>query len=163
SLILTAAAISATRLSGCPPRSVRRSTSTTPRSSTRRASSTLNGATPPTSSWPMPSSSPTAAKRFLARPSRRASGGPKCLPGARGEEIITTGWAVQIGIPSASKNKDAAWEFVKWSAGPEGQKFLQNLNAGFTSVIPALWKDHPAAADKRLQFFFEILKTQMLW
>jgi multiple sugar transport system substrate-binding protein len=84
-------------------------------------------------------------------------------PKVQGEDIITNGWAIQIGIPAASKNKDAAWELVKWSAGPDGQKFLQNLNAGFTSAIPAQWKDHPAANDKRLQFFFEILKTKMLW
>jgi multiple sugar transport system substrate-binding protein len=84
-------------------------------------------------------------------------------PKAQGEEIVTNGWAIQAGIPAASKNKDAAWEYVKWWAGPDGQKFLQNQNVGFTSVIPSQWKDHPAANDKRLQFFFEILKTKMLW
>lgn len=79
------------------------------------------------------------------------------------EPIITNGWAIQIGIPAASKNQDAAWEWLKWYAGEPGQRYLQNLNLGFTSAIPALWKDHPAASDPRVQFFFRILDTDMVW
>jgi multiple sugar transport system substrate-binding protein len=79
------------------------------------------------------------------------------------EPIITNGWAIQIGIPEASKNHDASWEWLKWYAGEPGQRYLQDLNKGFTAAIPALWKDHPAASDPRVQFFFKILETDQVW
>lgn len=79
------------------------------------------------------------------------------------EPVITNGWTLQIGIPAASKNKDAAWEFLKWFTGEPGQKFLMMRNNGFTPTIPALWTSHPAANDKRVQFFFKILQTPQVW
>lgn len=47
--------------------------------------------------------------------------------------------------------------------GEPGQRFLMERNNGFTPTIPALWADHPAAADERLQFFFKILDTRQVW
>jgi multiple sugar transport system substrate-binding protein len=84
-------------------------------------------------------------------------------PQVPGEPIITNGWAIQIGIPAASKNQDAAWEWLRWYAGEPGQRYLQNLNKGFTSVIPSLWKEHPAVSDSRVQFFHRILETDQVW
>ena len=84
-------------------------------------------------------------------------------PTVQGEEVITNGWTLQIGIPSASKNKDAAWEFLKFFCTEPGQKALMMRNNGFTPTIPSLWKDHPAQADKRVQFFFRILQTRQVW
>lgn len=80
-------------------------------------------------------------------------------PKTAGEEIVTNGWTLQIGIPKAAKNPDAGWEFLKWFTGVPGQTFLMKRNNGFTPTIPSLWKDHPAANDERVKFFFEILKT----
>ncbi|MEK7809661.1 MAG: extracellular solute-binding protein [Chloroflexota bacterium] len=84
-------------------------------------------------------------------------------PKVDGEDIITNGWTLQIGIPKASKNQDAAWEYLKWFTGAPGQSFLMKRNNGFTPTIPSLWKDHPAANDERVKFFFEILKTKQIW
>ncbi len=84
-------------------------------------------------------------------------------PQAPGEDVVTNGWTLQLGIPTASKNKDAAWEYLKWMTTEPGQKFLMLQNHGFTPTIPALWKEHPAAADPRLQFFFKILETRQVW
>lgn len=84
-------------------------------------------------------------------------------PQVPGEPVITNGWTLQIGIPNVSKNKDAAWEYLKWFCGEPGQKFLMMRNNGFTPTIPALWKSHPAANDKRVQFFFKILETRQVW
>ena len=84
-------------------------------------------------------------------------------PQVPGTPIITNGWAIQIGIPAASKNQEAAWEWLKWYAGEPGQRYLQNLNKGFTGAIPALWKEHPAANDARVKFFHRILETDMVW
>lgn len=84
-------------------------------------------------------------------------------PAVPGEEIVTNGWTIQIGIPAASKNKDAAWEYLRWFTGEPGQKFLMLRNNGFTPTIPALWKEHPAANDPRVQFFFKILQTRQVW
>jgi multiple sugar transport system substrate-binding protein len=84
-------------------------------------------------------------------------------PTVAGEEIITNGWTLQIGIPNASKNKDAAWEYLKWFTGEPGQKFLMNLGHDFTPTIPALWASHPASKDARFQFFSKILQTRQVW
>jgi len=84
-------------------------------------------------------------------------------PQGVGEEIVTNGWTIQLGIPAASKNKDAAWEYLKWMTTEPGQKFLMLQNHGFTPTIPTLWKEHPAMSDPRLQFFFKILQTRQVW
>ena len=84
-------------------------------------------------------------------------------PTVAGEEVITNGWTSQTGIPSASKNKDAAWEFLKWFTGEPGQKFLMNMNNDFTPAIPSLWPSHPASKDPRFQFFSKILQTRQVW
>ena len=84
-------------------------------------------------------------------------------PTVEGEEIVTNGWTLQLGIPDASAVHDDAWRWLKWMCGEPGQRFLMERNNGFTPTIPALWADHPAAADERLQFFFKILDTRQVW
>jgi ABC-type glycerol-3-phosphate transport system substrate-binding protein len=83
-------------------------------------------------------------------------------PQVPGNPIITNGWTIQIGIPAVSKNKDAAWEYLKWLTTEPGQQFMMMRNNGFTPTIPALWKSHPFANDKRIQFFFKTLETQQV-
>ncbi len=80
-------------------------------------------------------------------------------PKVDGQEVITNGWTLQLGIPKASQKKDAAWEWLKWMTGADGQRFMQDQNKGYTANIPALWADHPSKEDERVKFFFEILKT----
>lgn len=80
-------------------------------------------------------------------------------PKVDGQEVITNGWTLQLGIPKASQKQDAAWEWLKWMTGMDGQRFMQDQNKGYTANIPALWADHPAKDDARVKFFFEILKT----
>lgn len=84
-------------------------------------------------------------------------------PKVEGEEVITNGWTLQLGIPKASQKQDAAWTWLKWMTGKEGQKFLQDRNHGYTANIPELWAEHPAKDDERVKFFFEILKTPQVW
>ena len=84
-------------------------------------------------------------------------------PKVEGEEVITNGWTLQLGIPKASQKQDAAWTWLKWMTGKDGQKFLQDRNNGYTANIPELWTDHPAKDDERVKFFFEILKTPQVW
>jgi multiple sugar transport system substrate-binding protein len=84
-------------------------------------------------------------------------------PKVEGQEVITNGWTLQLGIPKASQKKDAAWEWLKWMTGTDGQRFLQAQNKGYTANIPALWPEHPAKDDARVKFFFEILKTPQVW
>ena len=64
-----------------------------------------------------------------------------------------------LGIPKASAKPDAAWEWLKWMTGMDGQRWIQAQNKGYTANIPALWAEHPSANDERVKFFFEILKT----
>jgi multiple sugar transport system substrate-binding protein len=84
-------------------------------------------------------------------------------PKVEGEDVITNGWTLQLGIPKASQKQDAAWEWLKWMTGMDGQRFLQSLNKGYTANLPALWTEHPAKDDERVKFFFEILKTPQVW
>ena len=80
-------------------------------------------------------------------------------PQVEGEPVITNGWTLQLGIPKASAKPDAAWEWLKWMTGMDGQRWIQAQNKGYTANIPALWAEHPSANDERVKFFFEILKT----
>ena len=84
-------------------------------------------------------------------------------PTVEGEEVITNGWTLQLGIPKGSQKQAAAWQWLKWMTGMEGQRFLQARNNGYTANIPALWPEHPAKDDPRVHFFFEILKTRQVW
>ncbi len=84
-------------------------------------------------------------------------------PKVEGEEVISNGWTLQLGIPKASQKQDAAWSWLKWMTGKEGQGFLQARNNGYTANIPELWAEHPAKDDSRVKFFFEILKTPQVW
>ena len=84
-------------------------------------------------------------------------------PQVEGEEVITNGWTLQLGIPKGSQKQEAAWTWLKWMTGKEGQGFLQARNNGYTANIPELWAAHPAKDDARVQFFFEILKTTQVW
>src|SRR5205085_10764136 len=43
-----------------------------------------------------------------------------------------------LGIPKDSKNKDAAWEFVKWMVGPEGGLPYTQFGAGHTARVDLL-------------------------
>ncbi|MBX7214427.1 MAG: extracellular solute-binding protein [Thermoflexales bacterium] len=86
-------------------------------------------------------------------------------PKVEGEDIFTNAWTLQLGIPAASKNRDAAWEYVKWLAGEPGQRFMMmNRNGAYTPPMPALWPDHPGKKDPRLDFFFKIIdSTRHVW
>jgi ABC-type glycerol-3-phosphate transport system substrate-binding protein len=77
-------------------------------------------------------------------------------PVVDGEDYWHNGWTTRIGMPQASKVKDGAWEWIKFFTGEPGQRHLMSLDQGFTPAIPELWKQHPGAADPRLQFFFKI-------
>ena len=81
-------------------------------------------------------------------------------PAVEGEDIFTNAWTLQLGIPSASKNREAAWEYVKWLTSETGQRYLMNnRNGAYTPPIPTLWPDHPGKKDPRLDFFFKIIGT----
>jgi len=63
--------------------------------------------------------------------------GPK---GARPYDAVA--WC--LGIPAQSKNKDAAWEFVKWANSKEMMKKM--LAAGVTVTRNSAWADKEATA-----------------
>lgn len=84
-------------------------------------------------------------------------------PQVPGEEVVTNGWTLQLGIPDASTKKDGAWEWLKWMTGKDGQRYMMMKDHGYTPNIPALWSEHPSADDERVKFFFKILETPMVW
>ncbi|HPH97562.1 MAG TPA: extracellular solute-binding protein [Anaerolineaceae bacterium] len=66
-------------------------------------------------------------------------------------------WSLSVGIYKGSKNPDAAWEFLKYWAGPEGQKFLMDNGTLFPSIPTVLatsqYKDNDA-----VKAFFKVLE-----
>jgi multiple sugar transport system substrate-binding protein len=43
-----------------------------------------------------------------------------------------------LGIPKASKNQEAAWEYVKWQTGPQGSQHFTNFGGGHSASIDVL-------------------------
>ena len=50
-----------------------------------------------------------------------------------GEEQSTAAWTWGFGISSSSKNKDAAWEFIKWATSPDK---LAELGIANSNPVP---------------------------
>ncbi len=46
---------------------------------------------------------------------------------AGGDQVVSLGgWS--LGMPSTSANQDAAWQFIKWATGADGQKAMGEVN-----------------------------------
>ncbi|AST05471.1 ABC transporter substrate-binding protein [Anoxybacillus flavithermus] len=58
--------------------------------------------------------------------------------GDKGSAAALGGWMTAIN--AYSKNKEAAWEFVKFMTGPEGQK-ISAIYGGLAPTLPELFKD----------------------
>ena len=45
-------------------------------------------------------------------------------PGWNGKDIVAHSWSLRVGINSATKDQDAAWEFMQWALSEPVQKAL---------------------------------------
>lgn len=78
-------------------------------------------------------------------------------PRAPGGQLYMHGWTIVCSIWKGSQVKDAAWTFLKYWNGPEGQRHLME-NATHIPSIPDVLKDHPAKNEQYTQDFFKILE-----
>jgi len=56
-------------------------------------------------------------------------------PGWNGKDLVAHSWSLRVGINSATKDQDAAWEFLKFWAGGDGQRVLMQQG----NLVPS-WK-----------------------
>jgi multiple sugar transport system substrate-binding protein len=77
---------------------------------------------------------------------------------------MTNMWSQTLSIWNKSKVPQEAWTFLKWWAGPEGQKILMDKGTLFPS-IPSIGKDNQYAKLEQVQAFFRVLElpTVAIW
>jgi multiple sugar transport system substrate-binding protein len=90
-----------------------------------------------------------------------ASAGPNAIDPAKSKVADKVGWTSipnamsgvwVLGIPKASKNQEAAWEYVKWQTGPAGSLPFTNFGGGHSAAVdvlkaPDFVKKYPWAPD----------------
>ncbi|PPA70526.1 ABC transporter substrate-binding protein [Jeotgalibacillus proteolyticus] len=78
------------------------------------------------------------------------------IPTPTGEDHTTWSGGWSVVIPKGAKNKDAAWEFMKFFGGEEGQKIFSEIARDF-SVIDSVNEELGYKDDPILGEFVEIL------
>jgi len=76
-----------------------------------------------------------------------ASAGPNAIDPAKSKVADKVGWTSipnamsgvwVLGIPKSSKNIEAAWEYLKWQAGPAGSLPFTNAGGGHSAAVDVL-------------------------
>jgi multiple sugar transport system substrate-binding protein len=80
-------------------------------------------------------------------------------PGLPGKERWANQWTILVGIWKGTREPEAAWTFLKWYVGPEGQKFLMD-NANLFPSIKTILQQHKHASNPAVQAFFKILEDR---
>ncbi|MGM0879019.1 MAG: ABC transporter substrate-binding protein [Bacillota bacterium] len=80
------------------------------------------------------------------------------MPTPTGENHTTWSGGWSVVIPKGAKNKDAAWEFLKFFSGEEGQKIFSGIARDF-SVIDSVNEELGYKDDPILKEFVEILPS----
>lgn len=80
-------------------------------------------------------------------------------PGLPGKERWVNSWSLAVGIWKGTKEPEAAWTFLKYWAGPEGQKFLMENGNLFPSIRSVL-NQHPKANEPYVKAFFQVLEDK---
>ncbi len=80
-------------------------------------------------------------------------------PGLPGKERFVNSWSLAVGIWKGTKEPEAAWTFLKYWAGPEGQKFLMENGNLFPSIKTVL-NQYPKANEPYVKAFFQVLEDK---
>ena len=80
-------------------------------------------------------------------------------PGLTGKDRWVNSWTLAVGIWKGTKEPEAAWQFLKYWAGPEGQKLLMEKGNLFPSVKSTL-SQYPKANEPYVKAFFTILEDK---
>ncbi|MEA4813091.1 MAG: sugar ABC transporter substrate-binding protein [Anaerolineaceae bacterium] len=78
-------------------------------------------------------------------------------PGVEGNHRYAHAFSLTASIWKGTKHPEEAWEFLKFYAGPEGQKYLME-NGNFLPSVKSLYQDHPLFKEEFLQTFYKILE-----
>jgi multiple sugar transport system substrate-binding protein len=82
-------------------------------------------------------------------------------PGMQGGERWVNAWSNTISVWSGTKNPEAAWAFLSFWGGPEGQKFLME-NANLIPSIQSLQEQFPKANEEYAKNFFQVLQDRQV-
>jgi multiple sugar transport system substrate-binding protein len=80
-------------------------------------------------------------------------------PGLPGKERWANQWSNLVGIWKGTKVPDAAWTFLKYYVGPEGQKYLMD-NANLFPSIKSVMQQYKNASNTGVQAFMKILEDR---
>ncbi len=78
-------------------------------------------------------------------------------PGPAGKPRYVNAWSLATGIWKGTKEPEAAWTFLKYWAGAEGQKFLMQ-NANLFPSIKSVLSQYPKANEPYVKAFFQVLE-----
>jgi multiple sugar transport system substrate-binding protein len=82
-------------------------------------------------------------------------------PHIPGNERHVNAWSLTASIWAGTQNPDAAWQFLRYWAGPEGQRYLME-NANLFPAIPEVLADYEYADADYAQAFFSILEHKQV-
>lgn len=82
-------------------------------------------------------------------------------PGIGKTPRYVNAWSLAVGIWEGTKHPDEAWTFLKWYAGPKGQKILMDGGTFFPS-IPMIAKQNANADKDYVKGFLSVLDDQQV-
>jgi multiple sugar transport system substrate-binding protein len=80
-------------------------------------------------------------------------------PGVTGQTRYAHAFSLTASIWKGTQHPEEAWEFLKYYAGPEGQKYLMT-HGNFLPSIKALYQEHPLYNEEFIQTFYKILELE---
>lgn len=82
-------------------------------------------------------------------------------PGMGDGERWVNAWSNTVSVWKGTKQPEAAWTFLRYWAGPEGQRFLME-NANLFPSIQSVLSQHPRANEEYAKTFFDLLNDQQV-
>jgi multiple sugar transport system substrate-binding protein len=82
-------------------------------------------------------------------------------PGMGTGERWVNAWANTIGVWKGTKQPEAAWTFLRFWGGPEGQKFLME-NANLLPSVQSVLDQYPKANEDYIKTFNQILQDRQV-
>lgn len=78
-------------------------------------------------------------------------------PHIPGNERFVNAWSLTVSIWAGTQHPEEAWQFLRYWAGPEGQRYLME-NANLFPAIPAVLDEYEYADTDYAQAFFSVLE-----
>lgn len=82
-------------------------------------------------------------------------------PGMSDADRYVNAWSITVSIWSGTKQPEAAWTFLRWWAGPKGQKFLME-NGSLIPSMPSVLAEYANADKDYVKAFFATLELKQV-